>query len=175
MRPELEQLTKELDFTPINFLEIGSRDGHDTKFVADYWNMDYANCWVIEAHPELYKHIVATYPKFNVFNLAASDKHGNITFNAAPLTEHNVGISSVLECLAYQSKYDKVTVVAYTMLDFMLRFNISHFDLVKIDVEGYTWEVLKGFGSRIHSVKAFQIETEKSEMWKGQKVHTEIV
>ena len=37
MRNELNQLTTELPFTPVTFMEIGSRDGHDTKHVADYF------------------------------------------------------------------------------------------------------------------------------------------
>lgn len=173
-RYELNQLTTELEFTPTSFLEIGSRDGHDTRFVANYWKLDPSKCYIIEAHPELYKHIIRDYPQFKTFNLAASDKNGNLEFNAVPLTGHNVGLSSVLNCTAYQSQYYKVNVTAIRMLDWMRLFE-SHLDLVKIDVEGYTWEVLTGFGPLIENVKAFQIETEKSEMWKGQKIHTEIV
>ena len=35
-------------------------------------------------------------------------------------------------------------------------------DVVKIDTEGYSWQVLQGFGDRLKDVRLFHIETEKT-------------
>jgi FkbM family methyltransferase len=177
MRNELNQLTTELPFTPVTFMEIGSRDGHDTKHVADYWNLNPKDCYIIEAYPALCDRIKAQYPEFNTFGFAASNKIGTVEFNAVPLTEadNNVGISSILECVAYAVESEKISVKANTISNFLNTLRLTGIDLVKIDVEGFTQEVLYGFGNKLKNIKAIQVETEKSEMWKGQKIHDDIV
>jgi hypothetical protein len=37
----------------------------------------------------------------------------------------------------------------------------SIIDVVKIDVEGYSWQVLQGFGEKLKNVKLLHVETEK--------------
>lgn len=177
MRNEINQLTTELPFTPVTFMEIGSRDGHDTKAVADYWNLVPDNCYIVEAYPALCDRIKTQYPEFNTFGFAASDKIGTVEFNAVPLTDHanNIGISSILECTAYDVPSDKITVPTNTISNFLGEIGLLGVDLIKIDVEGFTQEVLNGFGDKLQNIKALQIETEKSEMWKGQKIHDDIV
>jgi FkbM family methyltransferase len=177
MRNELNQLTTELPFTPVTFMEIGSRDGHDTKHVADYWNLNPKDCYIIEAYPALCDRIKAQYPEFNTFGFAASNKIGTVEFNAVLLTDadHNIGISSVLECVAYEIESEKISVKANTISNFLNTLRLTGIDLVKIDVEGFTQEVLHGFGNKLKNIKAIQVETEKSEMWKGQKIHDDIV
>jgi FkbM family methyltransferase len=177
MRHELNQLTTELPFTPVTFMEIGSRDGHDTKQVANYWNLVPDNCYIIEAYPALCDRIKKKYPQFNTFGFAASNKIGKVEFNAVPLTDadHNIGISSILECVAYDIPSEKISVQTNTISNFLGEIGLLGVDLVKIDVEGFTQEVLDGFGDKLQNIKALQIETEKNEMWKGQKIHDDIV
>jgi FkbM family methyltransferase len=177
MRHEIEQLTSELTFTPKTFLEIGSRDGHDTKAVADYFNLDPKNCFIVEAHPILAQRIRETYPEFNTYEFAASNVKGEVTFNAIlpENGENPVGTSSVLQSLTYQFSKNVITVPCDIMFNFLNSIGIEAPDLVKIDVEGFTYEVLEGFGNKLKEIGALQIETEKSEMWGGQKVHDEIV
>lgn len=177
MRPEINQLTTEINFAPVTFLEIGSRDGFDTKLVADYWKLDPKNCYIIEAHPEMYKEICNAYPEFNTYHLAASDTDGTITFNAVKTSYsyQSIGVSSVLDCLVYPLDVDKVEVEAKTMFSFLNSVYLHAPDLVKIDVEGFTLPVLKGFGDKLKDVKALQIETERFPMWKDQATHDTIV
>ena len=35
-------------------------------------------------------------------------------------------------------------------------------DVIKIDTEGYSWQVLQGFGDRLKDVRLFHLETEKT-------------
>ena len=46
-------LKEVLNFKPQNFIEIGSRDGHDTKTIQEMFNIPPSNCYIFEAHPEL--------------------------------------------------------------------------------------------------------------------------
>lgn len=177
MRHEIEQLTTEINFTPVTFLEIGSRDGFDTKQIADYWKLDPRNCYIIEAHPDMYKEICDAYPQFNTYHFAASNQNGTVKFNAVT-TDNNynsIGTSSVLECTAYNLTKNVIEVEAKTMFNFLNSVYLVAPDLVKIDVEGFTLQVLQGFGSKLAHVKALQIETEKTSMWKDQALHDDIV
>jgi FkbM family methyltransferase len=175
MRNELNQLTTELPFTPITFMEIGSRDGHDTKHVADYWNLNPEDCYIIEAYPALCDRIKEMYPQFNTFGFAASNEIGTVEFNAIPLShnENTIGVSSMLN--RGDMPYEKITVQANTITNFLDYLGLEGIDLIKIDVEGFTQEVLDGFGDKLQNIKAFQIETEKWQSWEGQKIHDEIV
>ena len=175
MRNEINQLTTELPFTPVTFMEIGSRDGHDTKAVADYWNLAPDNCYIIEAYPALCDRIKAQYPQFNTFRFAASNEVGIVEFNAIPLShnENTIGVSSMLN--RGDMPYEKITVQANTMSNFLGEIGLLGVDLIKIDVEGFTQEVLDGFGDKLQNIKALQIETEKTQSWENQKVHDEIV
>jgi FkbM family methyltransferase len=47
-------------------------------------------------------------------------------------------------------------------------------DVVKVDTEGYTWEVLEGFGPRLHDVKVFHLETERDPNHEGHHLMGEI-
>jgi FkbM family methyltransferase len=175
MRHEINQLTTELPFTPITFMEIGSRDGHDTKHIADYWKLNPEDCYIIEAYPALCDRIKEMYPQFNTFGFASSNEIGTVEFNAVPLShnENTIGVSSMLN--RGDMPYEKITVQANTITNFLDYLGLEGIDLIKIDVEGFTQEVLDGFGDKLQNIKAFQIETEKWQSWEGQKIHDEIV
>ena len=85
-----------------NILEIGSRDGHDTKYISKIFKSTIQNASIIEAHPELFQQIKKTYPLFNILNYAASDSDGYLKFNAI-LNDgiQNVGASSVLKNIIF--------------------------------------------------------------------------
>jgi FkbM family methyltransferase len=51
---------------------------------------------------------------------------------------------------------------------------IPNVDVVKIDVEGATYEVLIGMGDMIHTIKIMHIETESYPFFEGQKLHNEV-
>lgn len=178
-RFDLKQLTEVLNifkFSINSFVEIGSRDGHDTHFVASHWDIPPGNCLIIEAHPGCYKSIVETYPQYMTINIAASDVEGIVSFNAGIIgQEPNVGISSVLERTLSPIISNKVNVVAKTMGSVMDELGILSFDLCKIDVEGFGLQVLKGFGDKIKEFKAIQIELETKEVWAGQSYYQDVV
>ncbi len=48
-------------------------------------------------------------------------------------------------------------------------------DLVKIDVEGASFEVLNGFGEFLEEVKIIQIETETKVLFTGQKLQARVI
>jgi FkbM family methyltransferase len=179
-RFDLKQLTEVLrtfEFSIDSFIEIGSRDGHDTHFISTYWNIPCENCLIIEAHPDCYKNIINTYSQYKTINIAASNTNGKISFNAGIIGEEpNVGKSSVLvENLHHGFISKKVEVESDRMESIMQNLNIESFDLCKIDVEGFGLQVLQGFGDKIRGFKAIQIELETNQMWEGQSYYNDVV
>lgn len=170
MRNELNQLTTLLPFTPKTFMEIGSRDGEDTDYVAKFWKLAPEDCHIIEAYPQLAEQMKQKYP-YNVHSFAASHENGEAKFNAV-VSEHadRVGMSSLLDHNIYHNKINVITVETKRMDSFLT----TPIDLIKLDVEGHAYSVLVGFGDKLKDVKAIQVETEKSELWKGQKTHEDV-
>lgn len=158
-----------IKFIPRNFVEIGSRDGHDTNTIQRMFNIPTQNCYIFEAHPELFKKIQNQYPEFNVYNCAISNKTSPLTFNAADLNnEDNPGMSSVLETVDGNFNSYKVDIDGWRMDDISANLLLDDIDLVKIDVEGFSLQVLKGFGLLLENTKCIQIELEHKEVWKDQ-------
>ena len=50
-------------------------------------------------------------------------------------------------------------------------YKIDSMDLIKIDVEGATYEILESMSDFIKTIKIMHIETESYEFFKGQKLH----
>lgn len=179
MRHDIRQLTELLtnyNFKPKNFIEIGSRDGHDTYHISQFWKLEPSNCFIIEAHPKCYENIINQYPYFNTFNVAATDETKVVSFNAGIFgQEENVGISSVLDRVYSPFISEKVEVDGWRMDEMMNELKTQSFDFAKIDVEGLGLEVLKGFGNKITTLKYIQIELETQEVWEGQSLYGDVV
>jgi FkbM family methyltransferase len=177
MRHDIKQLTELLEGQQINnFVEIGSRDGHDTHYIAQYWNLKPENCFIIEAHPECFKTIIQTYPQYVTLHAAASDKQGVVKFNAGVFgQEENIGISSLLNRIISPFISKEVEVDGWRMEDIMNHMKVDGFDLIKIDVEGFGLQVLQGFGDKLYKTKAIQIELEIKQVWEGQSYYNDVV
>ena len=48
-------------------------------------------------------------------------------------------------------------------------------EIIKIDAEGCTLEVLRGMGSLLDTVSVMHLETESREYFKGQHLHGDVV
>lgn len=179
MRHDIRQLTtllKQENFTPNNFIEIGSRDGHDTSYISQFWNLNPSKCYIIEAHPVCYQNIITQYPQFNTFNVAASNKTQPVIFNAGVFgKEENIGISSLLDRTLSPFISEKIEIDAWRMEEIMEKLQIKNFDFMKIDVEGLGLQVLEGFGDKIKNTKYIQIELEISQVWEGQSYYDDVV
>lgn len=182
MRHDLSQLTdflKNKNLSPKNFIEIGSRDARDADIIKNFWSMANEDCYVIEAHPFCYQNIVRDYPQFKTYNFAASNSDGIVEFHAGEtnLDIHRIGMSSVLnrQINPHDLPYELVSVPAKRIDTFMAEHNIDHFDIVKIDVEGFAYQVLDGFGSNLNKCLAIQAELEKQAVWENQMLFDAVV
>lgn len=173
----LKIVDRQKTFDPKIFVEIGSFDAADSYSVSQHYQLD--KVIIIEPHPTFFKKIKENHPDFLTFDFAASDKDGTCDFNAIREDSANLGISSILDrserfpahgCTGYE----KIKVTTKRFDTFMKEQEILEIDLLKIDVEGNSFEVLSGFGDMLKHVKCIHVENEHLEIWKNQFLYKDV-
>ena len=167
--------------------DVGSRDGDDGVELAERifsGNADVglANSYVVcvEPNPPQAQLIRERYPSVVVYETAVSDYEGKSQFvRVISDNKDAVGMSSLdVENQDTKGKGPKEVIdVVVDRLETLMDDSII--DVMKIDCEGYSWEVLHGMGDKIHNVRVFHIETEHPEFsgWshKGHKNNEQVM
>jgi FkbM family methyltransferase len=158
-----------------NIVEIGSRDGHDAEKLRVVAGLSPDQVFIVEPHPESARNIRNSYPDFRVFECAVYNQSAILPFNAIPYNNHTVdvvGTSSLLpkndDFIKEGGFYDPqhwTRVIGITGKMLMELIDQPNFDLVKVDVEGATYEVLESFGNDIRLIKALHLEFETRKLW----------
>lgn len=151
--------------------EVGSRDGKDAVEMAtriyageEQWFWSRAIIVALEPNPEQAKIIEENYPEVDVMQIAASNEKGEAPFMVYIGDEGAVGSSSLD---LHWKENDLKGYVIQVKIDRLANLVKDEIDIMKIDVEGHSMEVLEGLGDKLRKVKAFHIETEK---WKDTDV-----
>lgn len=157
-------------------IEIGSRDGRDAYYL--YTSLNAYKAYTFEANPLCHQVIDQTYPEFHNICGAVSNFSGVGEFNAVQSYNLDIlGTSSLRDRNDdwYNDKAKKITVSIDSMANYIIQYNITPpFDVVKVDVEGCSYEVIEGFGPFINGVKLFHVENETIAYWKDQKLADEV-
>lgn len=122
--------------------------------------------YAFEPVPENFHYVKNKYPKVKVLNLALSDKSGKVTFNHVVGRPARSGLIEV-EYPDKNQRIEKINVKV-TTLDKAIPKK-QRIDLVKIDVEGAEFGVLKGGKSLIlrdKPVIIFEHELDKAKKYK---------
>jgi FkbM family methyltransferase len=173
----LPSLYKEyIDSPSPTVFDIGSRDGDDAHFMAE--SLGASNVYIFECHPTCFYRIKNKYPQYNNIKIAVSNFTGESTFNSVMTNDIELGVSSLKD--RYDDWYkvrdvNKITVNVDTMKNLIDKHNIElPIDLVKIDVEGCSYEVLEGFGEYLQQVKMIHVEVEEYQIWEEQKLASDV-
>lgn len=110
---------------------------------------------------------------------AVGDYEGEIELNVGG----NSGSSSILSMMeshleaAPESKYiGKQSVPMITLDKFLIPYLSNHKKvMLKIDTQGYEWQVLMGAQTIMPSIKAITLELSIIELYKGQKLWKELI
>lgn len=149
--------------------EVGSRDGKDGVEIARRiydgnpdWFWTHAQVTCFEPIPEQAALIRKNYPEVEVIQKAASDTNGSAPFVVYHGDEGAVGSSSLnLGWKGDDFGDNKHQIVVETVtLDRLIPEDLQ-IDVMKIDVEGCTMQVLEGLGDRLRNVRVYHLETEK--------------
>lgn len=104
--------------------------------------------YAFEPHPNTFKKLIATSKRvgFNAIQMGCSDKSGIIKFYDylhSDSTEHATMLKDVIEDI-HHSESKEIEVEITTIDDFMKANSIKNINLLKIDTEGFEFNVLKG-------------------------------
>lgn len=180
MKHTLQDFIHIIKINDINFttiIEVGSRDGKDADELKKAFDINNINVHIIEPNPICVENIKKDYHNYNTHEVAFSDRNGIAEFNQINTDDVEInGVSSLL----YREKYElpflnlnKIIVKTQTAADFFNKHSIKDC-IVKIDVEGFTYQVLHGFGEHLKKVKALHIETEGEIVWENQKTSHDV-
>lgn len=175
MKPLIDEWNKYYDNPPKNILEIGSRDGNDANALQVEFNVPDSKVYIVEAHPHCVDYIRRIYPNYNLYGMAVSLEDGVTKFNAVFTPDLGMlGMSSLLSRTDESFPENWLDVETITGKSLVHKIGESEFDLVKIDVEGYTYEVLKSFGDNLSKIKMMHLEVEHYAFWKNQKLYDDV-
>lgn len=152
-------------------VDLGSRDGHDAARIADIFQA--SRVVTIEANPECFADIERTYPQFDNHNVAISDgSEAWVDFWAVrkEFGPDIVGMSSTLWRPDYNQIADKISVPCTTMDSFVTTNSIDAIEVMKVDIEGATYEAMLGF-TKVRMVRVFHLELEHQQFWRGQHTY----
>lgn len=150
--------------------EVGSRDGNDgvelTRRIYQGIKLwDDATIVLFECNPPQIEVIKTAYPKAKLITEAISDKEGSAEFLQINGDKNQVGSSSMNLDRAKEAwaKSNNTIQVKTRRLDDAIE-ELGHenleIDIMKIDIEHYTYEALVGLGKYLGNVRVFHVETE---------------
>ena len=157
--------------------DIGTRDGKDAAIISGSLNSDLV--YAIEARKDAADIVSSDYPQFKVISSAISDYDGETKFYEIVSDDLDYSGSSSI----YNNKFERpeypykiITVPVRTMKSIIESNSLSSLiiDFIKIDIEGYTYQLLSGMGDYINNVKLFHLETETNSTHENHKNNWEV-
>jgi FkbM family methyltransferase len=167
----IEQI-KKYKIEPKIIFDIGAYNAKHLQELGQEFNVPKKDLYAFEPHPGMIEHCYKRTD--NVLNCVISDRDGWTDFNAIELTQDcNHGCSSVYTINRPHFKhYCEMVRIETLMFKGKLPREV---DVVKIDVEGHSLEVLLGFGVFLERVKILHVETEIIEVFPGQKLMKDVI
>ena len=156
-------------------MDIGTRDGDDAEFLRQRLNAQTA--YAFDANPIAVAKTKVTYPNFIVVETAVSDFNGTARFLKVNSGDKNVDGCSSLDAKkvdnepVFQGVSEEIEV-AVTRMDTYIKSNglqDSIIDVIKVDIEGYSFEFITGLGDYVKNIKMFHLETERGQVRKDHK------
>ena len=145
-----------------NVWEVGSRDGIDGYEIAERiaQNPNKVQVTCIEPNPEQMAILKESYPQATTYQLAVSDKPAK----KVPFTVYE-GEIGMVGSSSLQHDWKDINTTPFHMIDVrVVRLDSlikdEEIDVMKIDVEGYSPQALRGMGKKLRQVKVYHIESE---------------
>lgn len=172
--------TRYIDQNEIDVIvEIGSRDALDALELSDFYHR---HVFAFECNPralQICRHNIGENPNVTLVPLAVWDETATRSFYPVIPGEKvfNLGASSLFRfdstCPdAHPQK--EIQVQTIRLDEWMQRENISHIDLLCIDAQGATLQILRGLGKSLFAVKYIIAECEYTRYYAGEALYEEI-
>lgn len=149
--------------------DAGTRDGDDASYLAETLRAETVVCF--DANPLAVANTRDKYPGFLVIETALSDYDGQGVFTqiVSERADH-AGSSSLTNVREWpDAELNQIPVEVARMDTLIDLMQLPIPDIVKVDLEGYSYEFLQGLGNYLHAVKVLHLETETFERHEGHK------
>ena len=157
-----------LDVSQIRIVvDAGSLNGDDAEFIRN--RFPHTKAYAIEGLLDNYEQFIKVKTSIIGINRIISSYDGEITF-------YKKNINGIHGIYDRGQNYGTETIVGKcSRLDTIMdEYNIPVIDIIKIDVEGATYDALKSLGKHLEMIKIMHIETETYPFFKGQTLHNTV-
>ena len=154
-------------------LDIGANVGVTSMFFASINSK--ARIISFEPHPDTFKKAIEnlklnTFRNIEIINTGLGEKRDNLKLYE--VNEHNPGMNRLL---AIEKDLPFKIVEINTLDDILMARNISKVDVIKLDVEGFEYAVLKGAKEIINSKPVLFIELDDDNLKENNKSAKELI
>lgn len=171
LKPVVDKYKEYFGDTASIIFDVGSRDGDDASYIGNSLNTK--KVYAIDANPIAVEQIKKKYPGFKTFYTAVSEFDGTTKFTQIVSDDKNHAGSSSIENYSFfeEATYNTITVPVTRMDTLLAAEGLSEtiIDLIKVDIEGYSYEFIMGMGDCVNNVKLFHLETEMFDRHPGHK------
>ena len=157
-------------------IDAGTRDGEDANYLAQALQAE--RIIAIDANPLAIKKTRDKFPHFEIIETALADYTGHTTFDQILSDREDLaGSSSLTRGATFaEATHNQITVRVDTMQNVLARIDLTGLiDVIKVDLEGYTYEFLEGLGKRLIDVKLMHLETETFHRHPGHRNNKEVI
>lgn len=157
----------QFNIKPTTILDLGACDGRDSLVFKSYFPT--ADVVAVEALEENYtRWLVPLEPTIETYHAAIWLNTGERNFHVKEIN----GISSIRNRGSEYKGFIR-TVQTYSLDDFCETFLLIP-DILKLDCEGCSWDILKGGSVALRTIKAIHVETETIPYFDGQKLDCDV-
>ena len=170
-RKIINALSKKIKDNKINvLLDVGSHKGEYISILNKHFSID--KIYSFEPNPDIFEILKKKFSRSNIklFNYGISNKKGNVSFNKNIETS-----SSSINDLNSNSKYykkkffllnffkvqevtTKISIKVERLDNILSYYKIDFVDLLKVDTEGYEFNVIQSLGDQISKIKIIHFE-----------------
>jgi FkbM family methyltransferase len=172
--PTIEHAPALRGVEPVTVIDVGANRGQFSSFARVRW----PNASIVAFEPlaraaERYRKVLGT--RATLFTCALGAEDGQMNMHIASRDD-----SSSLLALGSEQKsifhMDQVASLPVDVrrLDHVLDGSVEPPALLKIDVQGFEFEVLCGMGELVKAVEWIYVETSFVELYAGQRLHDEV-
>ena len=154
----------------ISLIDVGSHKGEYISSIKKNFHID--KIYGFEPNDEIFNNLNKNFSsdKIQLYNCGVSNKKGevflnkNIESSSSSINELNTNSKYykkkffLLNFLKLKDVTTKSKIQVVRLDEFMNKKNIKKIDLLKIDTEGFEFNVIKSIGSRINDIKLIHIE-----------------
>ena len=152
-------------------IDVGFYLGEYYKNISEIIHIE--NVFGFEANPETYSKIKKKFEmvkSLKVFNIALghenSEQNFNVNYEPSSSSFNLIDKNStyfkkknrILNFFGFKKKSKIINIKIKTLKEIIKNLNIEKIDLIKIDTEGYEYNIIKGLGDQINNVKVLHFE-----------------